>query len=56
MIDTKNYTLIETQGYENKSEAYDVIRALYSHMSGITTYYDNNGKYYIVQSNILKNL
>ena len=54
MIDTKNYILIEQEGYENKTEAYNTIRVLYSQMSGITTYYDN-GKYYIVQSKVLRN-
>lgn len=52
MIDTKNYDLLETQGFTKKSEAYDHIRIWYGHMKGVTTYYDD-GKWYIVQSKAL---
>ena len=55
MIDTKNYELLEMFGYESKSAAYDVIRLCYSHLNGVTTYYDN-GKYYIVQSKVIQYL
>ena len=53
MIDTRHYTLIEGNGYKEKSEAYDVIRICYSTLEGVTTYYDN-GLWYIVQMNCLK--
>lgn len=52
MIDTKNYILLENEGYANKSDAYNHIRLWYTHMSGVTTYYDN-GMWYIVQSKAL---
>ena len=52
MIDTKHYTLLDSNEYSNKSDAYDVIRLCYSHLNGVTTYYDN-GLWYIVQSNAL---
>jgi len=52
MIDTKNYILVEGEGYANKSEAYDTIRLCYSTLKGVTTYYDN-GLWYIVQSKAL---
>lgn len=52
MINTKNYSLLETEGYTNKIEAYENIRLWYSHLSGVTAYYDN-GKWYIVQSKVL---
>lgn len=52
MIDTKNYILLESEGYADKSEAYAHIRLFYSEMKGVTTYYDN-GMWYIVQSKAL---
>lgn len=52
MINTKNYILLENKGYEEKNEAYSIIRLCYSHMRGVTTYYDD-GLYYIVQSKAL---
>lgn len=52
MIDTKNYILLENEGYINKADAYNHIRLWYTHMNGVTTYYDN-GKWYIVQSKAL---
>lgn len=52
MIDTKNYILVEGNGYNNKSEAYDTIRLCYSTLKGVTTYYDN-GLWYIVQMKAL---
>lgn len=52
MIDTKNYTILEYQGYADKSDAYAHIRLWYSDASGVTTYYDN-GLWYIVQSKAL---
>ena len=53
MIDEKHYELLDSQGYANKSDAYDIIRVCYSHLSGVTTYYDN-GLWYIVQSKALR--
>ena len=55
MINTKYYTKLENTGYKTKSDAYDVIRICYSHLKGVTTYYDE-GKYYIVQSKVIANL
>ena len=52
MNNTKNYSLLETEGYTNKIEAYEHIRLWYSHLSGVTVYHDN-GKWYIVQSKVL---
>ena len=52
MIDTKNYVLVEGNGYDNKSEEYDTIRLFYSTLKGVTTYYDN-GLWYIVQMKAL---
>ena len=52
MIDTRHFILMENIGYENKSEAYDQIRLWYSHISGVTTYFDN-GLWYIVRSKAL---
>lgn len=49
MVDTKNYIIVESEGYEDKSAAYDSIRICYAHLKGVTTYYDN-GLWYIVQS------
>lgn len=46
MIDTKNYILLENEGYVNRAEAYNHIRLWYTHMNGVTTYYDD-GKWYI---------
>ena len=48
MINTRLYKLLETEGYVNKSEAYDKIRTWYSYLTGVTTYYDG-GLWYIVQ-------
>ena len=56
IIDTKNYILIDPEGYDTKEEAYEWIRALYSHLLGVTTYYGSDGKWYIVQSKALANL
>lgn len=53
MVDTKNYSLLENEGYTDKSMAYEQIRSCYSNMNGVTTYYDN-GLWYIVQSKALK--
>ena len=47
MIDTKNYILLENEGYVNKADAYNQIRLWYTHMNGVTTCYDD-GKWYIV--------
>lgn len=52
MLDTKNFILLETEGYADKTEAYNHIRIWYSHMKGVTTYYDD-GLWYIVQSKAL---
>lgn len=52
MIDTKNYILLENEGYVNKVDAYNQIRLWYTHMNGVTTYYDDS-KWYIVQSKAL---
>lgn len=52
MIDTRNYILMEATGYESKTEAYNHIKLWYSHMNGITTYFDD-GLWYIVQSKAL---
>lgn len=55
MIDTKHYEILENFGYENKSEAYDVIAVRYAEMKGVTIYPDG-GLYYIVQSKTIRNL
>ena len=49
MINTRNYILMEATGYESKTEAYDHIKLWYSHLNGVTTYFDE-GLWYIVQS------
>ena len=56
VIDTKNYKLIDSQGYDTRDEAYEWIRALYIHLPGVTTYYGRDGKWYIVQSKALANI
>ncbi|MEE0866552.1 MAG: hypothetical protein U0L98_07195 [Clostridia bacterium] len=53
MINTKLYTVLDSEGYTTKDEAYAVIRMCYEEMSGVTTYYDN-GLWFIVQSKTLK--
>ena len=51
---TSNYfSLVENTAYHEKSEACNVINTLYSHMSGVTTYYES-GKWFIVQMNGFK--
>ena len=55
MINTTVYTLLENRGYEEKSDAYEHIRLWYSHLKGVTAYYDN-GRWFIVQSKALANL
>ena len=52
MIDTRNYSILESVGYADKTEAYEHIRLFYSGVNGVTTYYDN-GMWYIVQSKAL---
>ena len=55
MINTKYYKILDSTGYKNKTDAYDVIRICYGHLKGVTTYYDE-GKYYIVQSKVIANV
>lgn len=50
------YYVLETEGYEVKSEAYEQIRMNYSHMKGVTTYQGEDGLWYIVQSKLLSTL
>lgn len=52
MINTRNYIVLENRGYQSKTEAYEQIKIWYSHMNGVTTYFDN-GLWYIVQSKAL---
>ena len=53
MIDTRNFEILESEGYSDKSEAYLVIEMRYYGMRGVTTYYDD-GLYYIVQSKSMR--
>lgn len=51
MIDERHYELLDWQGYENKSDAYNTIRSYYNDLSGVTTYYDSEERlWYIVRS------
>lgn len=52
MIDTRNYIVLESEGYQSKTEAYTHIKLWYSHLNGVTTYFDE-GLWYIVQSKAL---
>lgn len=52
MIDTRHYILLDIKGYDSQSEAYEQVKIWYSHMNGVTTYFDN-GLWYIVQSKAL---
>ena len=52
MIYTENYIILESLGYESKSDAYLHILLLYNDMKGVTTYYDK-GMWYIVQDKSL---
>lgn len=57
MIDTKNFTLLDLQGFGKQEEAYQMIKEIYSSMNGVTTYFDRERKlYYIVQSRVIKEL
>ena len=49
MIDTKNFEILEPEGFENKKDAYDIYELKYSDVKGVTTYFDN-GLWYIVKS------
>ncbi|MCI8518945.1 MAG: hypothetical protein HFJ51_02275 [Clostridia bacterium] len=52
-IDTDRYQLLDGTGYLDKTEAYDTIRIMYSHLQGVTTYF-SDGLWYIVQNKALK--
>ena len=55
MIDTRNYELIDANGYESKADAYDTIRDLYFGIPGVTTFFNSDdGLWYIVQSKALR--
>lgn len=57
MIDTKNFTLLDLQGFEKQEEAHQMIKEFYSSMNGVTTYFDGERKlHYIVQSKVIKEL
>lgn len=49
MIDFVNFVLLESQGYSDISEAMDIMRTYYSHLNGVTVYFDD-GLWYIVQN------
>lgn len=53
MINRQQFTVLESEGFCNKSDAYEHIQIWYSHLKGVTTYFDN-GLWYIVQSNVLR--
>ena len=51
-IDPEKYSVLETMGFVDKSDAYNVIREYWSDVQGVTVLF-RDGLYYIVQSHAL---